>query len=219
MKNDREVRLMRRERAKGRNQEVAAARTEMSVRTLRKYERAGQLPSQVKQPHTWQTRADPFICDWPWVVGELERDPALQAKTLFEVLQERHPGHYVPGQLRTLQRHITAWRRRHGPEREVMFEQVHTPGEAIQSDFTHAADLAVMLDDTPFPHLLFHSVLTYSNVEAVSVCFSESFEALAEGLEAALPAFGGVPATHRTDHLSAAIRELGRDGRRDFTVA
>ena len=100
-----------------------------------------------------------------------------------------------------------------------MFEQVHSPGEAIQSDFTHATDLAVTLDGTPFPHLLFHSVLTYSNVEAVSVCFSESFEALAEGLEAALPAFGGVPATHRTDNLSAAIRELGRDGRRDFTVA
>ena len=85
MKNDREVRLMRRERAKGRNQEVAAARTGMSVRTLRKYERAGKLPSQVKQPHTWQTRANPFIHDWPWVVGELERDPALQANTLFEV--------------------------------------------------------------------------------------------------------------------------------------
>ena len=219
MKNDREVRLMRRERAKSRNQEVAAARTGMSVRTLRKYERAGKLPSQVKQSHTWQTRADPFIHDWPWVVGELERDPALQGKTLFEVLQEQHPGRYVPGQLRTLQRHIAAWRCMHGPEREVMFEQVHSPGEAIQSDFTHAADLAVMLDGTPFPHLLFHSVLTYSNVEAVSVCFSESFEALAEGLEAALPAFGGVPATHRTDNLSAAIRELGRDGRRDFTVA
>jgi hypothetical protein len=31
----------------------------------------------------------------------------------------------------------------------------------------------VTLDGTPFPHLLFHSVLTYSNVEAVSVCFSD----------------------------------------------
>ena len=51
------------------------------------------------------------------------------------------------------------------------------------------------------------------------MCFSESFEALAEGLEAALPAFGGVPATHRTDNLSAAIRALGREGRRAFTVA
>jgi hypothetical protein len=78
-----------------RNQEVAATRTGMSVRTLRKYEWAGKLPSQVKQPHTWPTRADPFIHDWPWVVSELERDPALQAKTLFEGLQEQHPGPYM----------------------------------------------------------------------------------------------------------------------------
>jgi hypothetical protein len=129
MKNDREVRLMRRERAKGRSQEVAAARTGMNVRTLHKYERAGRLPSEMKPPHTWRTRTNPFAEDWPWVVGELERDPALQAKTLFEVLQEHHPGHYRPGQLRTLQRHIATWRCLHGPEREGMFEQVHRAGD------------------------------------------------------------------------------------------
>jgi transposase len=191
----------------------------MSVRTVRKYEKLGKLPSQVKKPHTWRTRANPFADDWPWVVSELERDPALQANTLFAVLQERYPGRYAAGQLRTLQRHMAAWRHQHGPEREVMFEQVHCPGEAIQSDFTHMADLEVTLGGVPFPHLVFHSVLTYSNVEAVSVCFSESFEALAEGLEAALASFGGVPASHRTDNLSAAIRELSREGRREFTAA
>jgi len=100
-----------------------------------------------------------------------------------------------------------------------MFEQVHEPAEAIQSDFTHASELGVTIAGEPFAHLLFHSVLTYSNVEAVNVCFSESFEALAEGLEAALASFGGVARMHRTDNLSAAIRELGRDGRRDFTAA
>jgi hypothetical protein len=61
-------------------------------------------------------------------------------------------------------------------------------------------------NSAPFPHLLFHSVLTDSNVEAVSVCFSESFEALAEGLEAALAASGGVPATPRTDVTSQKRR-------------
>ena len=29
-----------------------------------------------------------------------------------------------------------------------------------------------------FPHLLYQFVLTYSNVEAVRVCFGETFEAL-----------------------------------------
>lgn len=219
MKSDREVKLMRRERAKGASQELSAARAGMSVRTVRKYEKLGMLPSQVSKPHTWRTREDPFATDWPWVLEELERDPALQAKTLFEMLQASHPGRYGPGQLRTLQRRLAAWRCLHGPERLAMFEQVHEPGEAIQSDFTHATELGVRIAGEGFPHLLFHSVLTYSNVEAVRVCFSESFEALAEGLEAALGSFGGVPRRHRTDNLSAAIRELGREGRRDFTAA
>jgi hypothetical protein len=50
MKRDSEVLLMRRERAKGRTQEQAAARAGMSVRTLRRYERRGRLPSQFQQP-------------------------------------------------------------------------------------------------------------------------------------------------------------------------
>jgi hypothetical protein len=50
MKRDSEVLLMRRERAKGRTQEQAAARAGMSVRTLRRYERRGKLPSQFREP-------------------------------------------------------------------------------------------------------------------------------------------------------------------------
>ena len=45
-------------------------------------------------------------------------------------------------------------------------------------------DLGITLGGVPFPHLLFHLVFVYSNVEAVHLCLSESFEALAEGLEA-----------------------------------
>ncbi len=143
------------------------------------------MPSQLKRPHTWKTRIDPFEEDWPWVVSQLERDPALQGSTLFALLCERHPDRYRPTQVRTLQRHIQQWRALHGPDREVMFAQQHVPGERGQSDFTHMEDLGVTLAGVPFPHLLHHFVLTYSNVEAVSVCFSESFEALAEGMEKA----------------------------------
>jgi len=140
------------------------------------------------------------------VVSQLERDPALQGSTLFALLCERHPGRYQPTQVRTLQRHIQQWRVLHGPDREVMFAQEHFPGERGQSDFTHMEDLGVTLAGVPFPHLVHHFVLTYSNVEAVSICFSESFEALAEGIEKALWQIGGVPEQHRTDHLSAAIK-------------
>jgi len=60
----------------------------------------------------------------------------------------------------------------------------------------------------PFPHLLFHFVLTYSNIEAVALCFTESFETLAEGLEFCLWQVGGVPENHRTDNLSAAVQAI-----------
>jgi pimeloyl-ACP methyl ester carboxylesterase len=35
-------------------------------------------------------------------------------------------------------------------------------------------DLSVTIASKPFPHLMYHFVLTYSNMEAVRLCFSES---------------------------------------------
>jgi hypothetical protein len=206
MKTDAEVLLMKRERAKGRTQEQAAARAGMGVRTLRRYERAGKLPSQIRPPRSYRTRPNPFTDDWPWIASCLERDPALQATTLFALLHEQHPGRYQPGQLRTLQRQIAAWRVQHGPAREVYFPQIAEPGRMAQSDFTHMGELGITIGGVPFPHLLYHLVFVYSNVEALTLCLSETFEALAEGLESCLWHLGGVPRQHRTDHLSAAIR-------------
>src|SRR6266496_3754745 len=196
MKTDHEVRRMMNERKKGKTQEQAAARASMSVRTVRKYERLAQLPSQLKQPRA-RTRPNPFEQDWPWVQAQLERDSALQVKTLFDELCLLHPGRYQPVQLRTLQRHVALWRG--------------------QSDFTHMDDLAITIAGVPFPHLLYHFVLTFSNVEAIHLCFSESFEALAEGLESCLWQLGGVPQQHRTDNLSAAVVRIERSGERHYT--
>src|SRR5947209_12751660 len=206
------------ERKKGMTQRVAAARAAIGERTARKYERAAALPSQLKRSHDWRTRPNPFEEDWQWVVSQLERDPALQGSTLFALLCERHPDRYHPTQVRTLQRHIAQWRALHGPEREVMFEQQHIPGERAQSDFTHMEDLGVTIAGEPFPHMLYHFVLTYSNTEAASLCFSETFEALAEGIEKALWQIGGVPLQHRTDHLSAAVRQLRKEEQEDWTL-
>ena len=218
MKNDHEVKLYMSERRKGNSQRVAAARAGMSERTARKYEQAGKLPSELKRPHSWSTRDNPFEQDWPWVVEQLERDSALQASTLFALLCEKHPGRYRPTQDRTLRRHIARWRALHGPDQEVIFEQRHSPGERAQSDFTHMEDLGVTIAGEPFPHMLYHFVLTYSNSEAASICFSETFEALAEGIEKALWQMGGVPLQHRTDHLSAAVRQLRKEEQEDWTV-
>src|SRR5262249_29919682 len=119
------------------------------------------------------------------------------------------------GQLRTLQRHIKRWRAQAGPPKEVFFAQVHEPGRLGASDFTHMAGLGVTLAGQPFDHLLYHFVLTYSNWETATVCFSESFESLSEGLQNALWEVGGAPRRHRTDRLSTAVNNLS--DRKEFT--
>jgi len=217
MKKDGEIKLLLNERGKGASQKLAAARADVCERTARKYERAGKLPSQMKKPRTHRTRDNPFVGDWSWVEAQIRDDPALQTKTLFALLCAAFPGRYQEGQLRTLQRHVQAWRVRHGPGQEIMFPQQHVPGRMAQSDFTSMNALGVSLAGTLFPHLVYHLVLTYSGVEAVRVCFSESFEALSEGLEGCLWQVGGVPEWHRTDNLTAAVRALDRDGRHEFT--
>ena len=219
MKKNSEVKLYMQARKAGKTQKLAAAQVGMSERTGRKYEQLGKLPSQLKQPRTWLTRPNPFEQDWDWVVAQLERDPALQATTLLALLIEQHPGRYRLTQIVTLRRHIARWRALHGPEREVIFEQVHTPGERAQSDFTHMSDLSITIAGEAFPHLIYHFVFTYSNVEAVTLCFSESFEALAEGIEHALWQLGGVPTQHRTDHLTAAVRQTHRKETREEWTA
>lgn len=99
-----------------------------------------------------------------------------------------------------------------------MFPQEHVPGRMAQSDFTEMNSLGVTIAGAPFEHLVYHRVLTYSNVEANRICFPESFESLAEGLEAGLWQIGGAPQWHRTDSLTAAVRDLDRDGRHEFTA-
>jgi hypothetical protein len=217
MKKDKEVRIYMDQRAKGLSQQLAAARAGFSLKTARKYERTGKLPSQLDKPRSHRTRSNPFELDWGWVVAQLELDWALQVSTIFELLCQKRPGHYQAGQERTLRRHVALWRALHGPDQEVIFEQVHQPGLRSQSDFTNMNELAVTLAGQPFPHLFYHFVLTYSNVEAATLCKSETFEALAQGLEHALWQVGGVPKEHRTDHLSAAKKHLDSAGQQDFT--
>ncbi len=53
---------------------------------------------------------------------------------------------------------------------------------------------------------------------AAVVLGGESYAALAEGLQDALWALGGVPKEHRTDSLSAAFRNLRREAREDLTA-
>jgi hypothetical protein len=183
----------------------AADKAGVDEKTARKYRDSDPLPSQRRVPRTWRTREDPFQDIWPELVEQLRLNPGLQAKTLFDDLQRRFPGRFPDVQLRCLQRRIKQWRALEGPPREVFFAQTHEPGRLAESDFTHMGALGVTIASESFDHLVYHFVLTYSNWEAGTVCFSESFESLSEGLQNALWELGGVPRRHRTDRLTAAV--------------
>jgi len=211
MIKDGQVRKLRRMLAAGEFLVVAAGRTGMDEKTARKYRDGEKLPSELAKPRTWRTREDPFEEVWPAVLARLEAEPKLRAFALFGWLQEKYEGQFPDSQRRTFERRVRAWRAARGPNREVMFPQVHTPGDLGASDFTHMSSLRITIGRQPFDHLLYHFTLTYSNWESVSVCFSESFEAFSRGLQDALWKLGGVPRKHRSDSLSAAVNNLSED--------
>ena len=187
---------------------VAAMKADMDRKTARKYVASGKLPSEMRSPREWRTREDPFDGDWPAVEALLVEMPELEAKTVFEQLCEQQPGRYEPGQLRTLQRRVARWRASAGPEREVTFGQEHRPGEAAQTDFTHATPLGVTIAGVVFGHLLCVVVLPFSNWFWATVCGSESMAALRKGVQRALFQLGRVPRYHQTDNSTAATHRI-----------
>ena len=206
MIKDGPVKELRRLLGLGRSLAASARMTEMTEKTARKYRDDGRLPSERKTARNYRTRVDPFADVWAEVQQKLEGEPALKAKTLFDWLQQTEPGRFPDSTRRTFERRVAEWRSLYGPNKTVFFNQVHHPGRLAASDFTVCNELGVKIAGERFDHTLFHCVLTYSNVESISLCFSESFEALSQGIQKAFWEFGGVPLRHRTDSLSAAVR-------------
>ena len=206
MVKDQQVRRLVKLKKNEKTLTMAAAKAGMSRKTARKYLKSGKLPSQCQPERYWRTRSDPFESVWPEVKEILKRSPTVEAKAVFDHLCRQQEGAFQQGQLRTLQRRIKQWKAEYGEAKEVMFPQKYQPGHQAQSDFTFMGRLGVTIQGQPFPHLLYHFVLAYSNWEATTLCFSESFESLSLGLQNALWELGALPEEHRTDRLSAASR-------------
>lgn len=203
-----QVRIMMRERQKGKTLEQAAASANVrSRKTVARYERLGGLPSELKRPRTYRTRGDPFAEHWLQVETMLAAAPELEAKAVFEWLCEQHPGHYQEGQVRTLQRRVNEWRALHQPQVAVL-EQVHRPGEVLQTDGVWLTELGVTIQGQPLEHLLMHCVLPYSNWEWGCLAQSESLMALRLALHTTFSKLGYVPVYHQTDNSSAATRRV-----------
>jgi hypothetical protein len=219
MVKDAQVGVLRRKRMEGKTQETAAASAGMSVRTARKWER-GLYPSNRRKPHAWRTREDPFADAFENEVVPLliaDHKGVLEATTILAELNRRHPERFGESQLRTLQRRVRQWRALNGPDKQVFFPQEHLPGREAAYDFTNCDELGVTVGGAPFDHLLFELVLSFSGWRWPTVALSESFEALALGVQEALWRLGGVVEVLRSDNLSAATHELPLSGGRTLT--
>ena len=196
---------------------IAGAKAGFSTATGYRFETDPRLPSQ-KKARRERRRADPFADVWDnEVVPMLKAAPGLRPIAVFEELCRRHPD-LGAGTRRTLERRVRSWRAVNGPDREVIFRQEHPPGRMGLSDFTEVADLGVTIAGQILDCQLYHFRLPFSGFEHAHVVLGgESFVALAEGLQNALWALGGVPEQHRSDSLSAAFRNLDADAREDLT--
>jgi hypothetical protein len=206
-----------RERQKGRTQEQAAVKANIKSRkTVARYERLGKLPSELKEPRQYRTRADPFVEDWEQVEQMLSEAPELEAKTLFAWLSEQSPGKYQEGQLRTLQRRVSDWRALN-QDKVAVLAQVHHPGEVLQSDGTWLNELEITIAGEAFDHILIHCVLPYSNWEWGAIAQSESLVAYQRALQKTFFKLGAVPCHHQTDNASAVTYQVrGQKGKRDY---
>jgi hypothetical protein len=215
MVKDAQVRVLRRKLMEGRTREAAAAGAGMSVGSARKWG-TGLYPSQARTPHWWRNRPDPFAGVFDTEVAPLlaaDEQAVLRARTVLAELERRHPGRFSTGQLRSLQRRMREFRALNGPDKEVFFPQEHPPGREAAYDFTNCDELGVTIAGVPFNHLLFELALSFSGWRWPMVALSESFEALALGVQEGLWQLGGVVEVLRSDNLSAATHQLPSGGR------
>jgi len=71
-----------------------------------------QMPHTVREfKRWWRTRQDPFAAVWPEICEMIQSDSAREATSIFQDLQHRFPDQFTSGQLRTLQRKVSDWRR------------------------------------------------------------------------------------------------------------
>ena len=212
-----QIRLFMQSKERGKSVEVAAAQAGFCERSA--YNVTSRSFAVANRSHSWKTRQDPFEAVWQSeLVPLLESSPKLEARTLLEELQKRYPDQYPDKQLRTLQRRVRQWKANSGIEKEVIFRQKNPPGWQGISDFTNADELHVTIKGELFEHLLYHFRLSFSGYAFVQVVQGgESYSALAEGIQNAFWAIGGVPETHRTDSLSAAYKNCSDKAKEEFT--
>ena len=88
----------------------ATAETSVRLRPDGTPKRKYRRTEKSKGPRTYRSRKDPFEAVWDEVCQWLTAQPERNGRSIFDELQQRYPGQFANGQLRTLQRHIAVWR-------------------------------------------------------------------------------------------------------------
>jgi len=207
-------------------QETAAAKVDISTRSGRTIEHGKHHTStQTNKIRQYKTRKSPIDDVWVTDLEPMLREhPDLQPKTLLLYLQRKYINQdgrplYTNSVERTLQRKVANWLALNGKPKEIMFPQVHIPGEQGLSDFSHFNNAVITIKGITFKHMLYHFRLVYSKWSFIKIIQSgESMQALSEGLQSALFCLGGAPKEHRTDSLSAAFKNLSKEVKEDLTT-
>jgi hypothetical protein len=212
-----QVKIFMKLRTEGTPQKQASAKAGLSESSGRRIDK-GNLPKK-KAPRHWRTRKDPFADVWKSeILPLLEKAPNLTPTTLFEDLQDRHPGRFPNKHKRSFQRQVKKWKALHGADKTVMFRQSKEAGRLGLSDFTELKDITIRIAGEPLDHRLYHFRLPYSGWSYIKVILGgESYTALAEGLQEALRRLDGAPREHRTDSLSAAWKNISQAEQEDLT--
>ena len=181
-------------------------------RTLEKAKNQAENQPSEDSPPRQRTRPDPLAMFFESkVVPILKSCPDIKPITVFHDLQNTEP-EFKPNYRRTLERRIRAWRAPNGEEKEVMFPQTKRPaGTFVIADFTHLKSGEVTIQGELIRPMLFHFCLPWSCYRFVSVVVnSESFTALAEGIQGTFVERGGVPPSSEPT-ISSAFRHLAND--------
>ena len=187
---------------------MSSIKSGMDRKTGSKYLKGGKSPSERKKPHTWRTRTDPFDDVKDDLCTLLSKADDLQALTIFQHLQEKYPGKFHDGQLRTLERRVKEWKMEQGNSKLLSVPQKHIPGKLMELDWTCMNALQITIEGAPFKHLLSHAVLTYSNWEWAEIAYSESFLSLKKCFQSAVFRLGAVPEILQTDNSTTATHQV-----------
>jgi len=215
---DKQIEIYMSSRKNGNTQVLSSAKAGICERSGRNIE-SGNKPRCAKGNRKWRTRKDPFSSVWESEIVPLLKQGIFEATFVLSELQKKRPEQFPDAQLRTLQRKVKQWRILYGPDKEVMFRQMHEPGKLGISDFTHLKNVIVTINGEHFEHILYHFRLPYSGFNYVQVFrgSGEPFDAFAQGLQEALHHIGGAPKQHRTDSLSASFKNLNQNAKDDVT--